>query len=341
MRWLVAQPGPSFSVQDVYVGWVEALRGLGQQVVGFNLDERLTFYEAALLPTLTPDVFRKALNPDQAAELAVNGLYAALYKVRPDVLMVVSGFYLPPEVYLRARDAGIRVVLVHTEEPYEHDRGLMRAPYANLNLLNDPTHIDAYAALGPTFYVPHAYRPSVHHPGPDDPDLKCDLAFVGTGYPSRVAFLEAMDLAGLDVLLAGHWVGLPESSPLRAHLGHDLALCLDNERAADIYRSARTGLNLYRREATAGGTVAGWAMGPREVEMAACGLFFARDPRAEGDEVLHMLPTFTSPAEAADIVRWHLAHDNAREALADLARDAVADRTFDHHAAALLRLLDT
>ena len=29
MRWLVIQPGPSFSVADVYDGWVEALQGLG------------------------------------------------------------------------------------------------------------------------------------------------------------------------------------------------------------------------------------------------------------------------------------------------------------------------
>ena len=340
MRILVAAPGPAFSVQDVYAGWVEALGELGAHVVGFNLDERLSFYDEALLPTLTPDVFRKALTSEQAHELAVNGLNAALYKVRPDLLIVISGFFLPPEVYVRARTYGTRVVLIHTEEPYELDRDLARAPYADLNLLNDPTHLARFQQVGPALYLPHAFRPSVHHPGPPLPDLECDLAFVGTGYASRIAFFEAMDLAGLDVLLAGHWANLAEDSPLRPLVAHRLAHCLDNAKAADIYRSARAGLNLYRREATEVGSSQGWAMGPREIEMAASQLFFVRDPRPEGDEVLDMLPTFADPDEAGEAIRWYLAHDDERQALATKACEAVQDRTFTNHAAALLRMFD-
>ena len=49
----------------------------------------------------------------------------------------------------------------------------------------------------------------------------CDFAFVGTGYASRIAFMEAMDLAGLDVVLAGNWQQLAEHSPLHAHVAHD------------------------------------------------------------------------------------------------------------------------
>ncbi len=41
MRFLVAHPGPGFSVHDVHVGWVEALSELGEQVKAFNLDDRL------------------------------------------------------------------------------------------------------------------------------------------------------------------------------------------------------------------------------------------------------------------------------------------------------------
>jgi hypothetical protein len=81
-------------------------------------------------------------------------------------------------------------------------------------------------------------------------------------------------------------------------------------------------------------------MGPREVEMAATGLFFLRDPRGEGDEILDMLPTFASPEDASEQLRYWLAHDDERQALAGKAREAVADRTFHNHAATLLRLLD-
>jgi hypothetical protein len=74
--------------------------------------------------------------------------------------------------------------------------------------------------------------------------------------------------------------------------------------------------------------------------MAAVGAFFLRDPRPEGDALFPMLPTFTTPGEAADQLRWYLAHPDARETAAAKAREAVADRTFDSNAARLLRLLD-
>jgi hypothetical protein len=80
-------------------------------------------------------------------------------------------------------------------------------------------------------------------------------------------------------------------------------------------------------------------MGPREVEMAATQLWYARDPRPEGDDLLP-LPTFTSPGEAADLIRWALDQPVKREAAAAKAREAIADRTFTNAARRLLGLLD-
>lgn len=340
MRVLVAQPGPYFSVQDVYVGWVEALRGLGCQVVEFNLNERLTFYEAAAVPTPERNVFRRALTSDQAIQLAANGIYAALYKVRPDVLVVVSGFFLPPDVYVRARDYGTKVVILHTEEPYEHERELGMAPFVDLHVLNDPTNLAEFEALAPSVYIPHCYRPGLHSPGPAVPELLSDFAFVGTGYPSRTAFFEAMNLDGLDVILAGNWEHLPTTSPLRPYVSHEPDQCLDNDLAVDVYRSAKVGINTYRRDAIKGGHADGWAMGPREIEMAAIGLPFLREPRGEGDVVLDMLPTFTGPEHAGELLRWWLAHPEERAETALKARAAIEDRTFTNAAAAVLRLLE-
>lgn len=338
MRFLVCHPGPQFSVHDVYVGWVEALRELGQQVVEYNLGDRLNFYGAALAEDGSGR-FKKVLSDEKVVELAVNGLYAALYKTQPDVLLVISGFYIPPELLKLARQRGTAVVIVHTESPYEDERQLKLAEHASMNLLNDPVNIAAYQALGPAVYMPHAYRPSVHHPGAGPRGR--DFAFVGTGFASRIAFFEAMNLADINAVLAGNWQQLDEGSPLRALVPHDITHCLDNTGTADLYRSARAGINFYRREAQRADLVSGWAMGPREVEMAACGLFFLRDPRGEGDDVLHMLPTFSSPAEAGELLRWYLAHDDERAKLADQAREAIAERTFIHYAAALLRRIIT
>lgn len=337
MRFLVAEPGPHFSVQDVAAGWIEALVAAGQDVHRFNLGDRLTFYNTVVMPT-GDGLFVPPLSPEQATETAVNGLYASLMRTRPHVLLLVSGFFIPPELPRIARAAGVRVVFVATESPYEDGRQTALAEQCDLTILNDPTNLARFP--GGTQYFPHAYRPSVHRPGAAKPDLECDLGFVGTAYPSRIAFLESMDLAGLDVLLAGNWQALDEDSPLRKYLAHDDTDCLDNESTVDVYRSARVGLNLYRREAETDAQAAGWAMGPREVEMAAAGLFFLRDPRPEGDEVLSALPTFTDPAEASEQLRWWLARPGARAGAVAKARAAIEDRTFDQHACRLLRLLE-
>lgn len=351
MRWVVAQPGPSWSVHDVYIGWVEALRELGEHVACFNMDDRLALYDNALLEVsgeTGPNgemKLRKALVGDQAKELAVNGLAAMMWKVRPHVLLVVSGFFVPTELLDQARRYGTRVVVLHTEEPYEVQRELALAAHADLNLINDPTHIERFLQVAPTVYSPHCYRPTVHHPGPGDPKLAADLAFVGTGFGSRRWFFEQLHAAGalegLDVLLAGNWQGVTEASPLRSYLASgDPEKCCDNTETAQIYRSAGMSLNLYRREFDDGGQAEGVAMGPREVEMAACGTFFLRDPRPEGDEVLGMLPRFADPGEAGDLIRWWHAHPDQRAAAAAAAREAIADRTFLQSATQLLRLFD-
>jgi hypothetical protein len=325
-------------VQDVRNGWVEALRELGQHVIEFDLGERLAFYGSVHIDR--DGEWRPATTPEGAYDLAVNSLYSTLYQAWPDVLLVISGFFIPPKLLDRAKRTRTRVVIVHTEAPYEDQRQLELAKWADINLINDPTNIEAFNEVAPTRYAPHAYRPSVHSPGPADPNLACDLGFVGTGFPSRVWFFEQMDLSGLDVILGGNWMSLPPESPLHKYVPHAIEECMDNDQAVQVYRSAKVGMNLYRREAERSELSAGWAMGPREVELAATGCFFLRDPRPESNDVFWMLPTFSSPEEASDLLRYWLPREAERERLAGLARAAIADRTFTTHAKSLLRLLD-
>jgi hypothetical protein len=282
---------------------------------------------------------RRAVDDDAAIHLASDGILSAAYKCLPDVVLIVYGAFVSTELLDILRARGHRVVILHTEQPYQLAEEIARAPHADISILTDPTHLDKFQAIGLAYYQPHSYRPSVHYPGPPSPGMSSDFCFVGTGVPSRVQFLEAMDLDGLDVLLAGQWQMLEADSPLRKWLAHDDGECLDNDQTAQVYRSSRASLNLYRREAERPELSAGYAMSPRELEMAACGLWFARDPRPEGDELLP-LPTFTSPEHASELLRWFLAHDGPRQAMADAAREAVAGRTFTTAAKRLLGLLD-
>ena len=345
MRWLLIHPGPSWSVADVFNGWSEALTGLGEQVEEYELDARLRFYGGTLaetgelLPCGCPGV-RKFLDREQAIQLAVDGILGAAYRWWPDVILCVSAFFVPPWLLQVLRARGHKIVMLMTESPYQDDFQLKMAEHADLSLLNDPVNLSAYREIGPAEYVPHAYRPEIHYPAAPGTEPEYDLAFVGTGFPSRARFFSQMDLAGLNVRLSGLWMDLPEDSPMRDWTATESDDCIDNDETAEIYRRARTGINVYRQESEDTHAGEGWAMGPREVEMAASGLWFARDPRPESDALFPMLPSFGSPGEASDQIRWALTHPAERAEAAAKARAAVADRTFTEHAKQLLRLLD-
>jgi spore maturation protein CgeB len=345
MRWLIGHPGPHFSVHDLYEGWTEALRGLGEDVWTFNLGDRITFYDAAHIQAGVTDeqgrpAMRKALDRAVALETAAHEILRGAFLAWPDVVLLISAFWYPPYLLDAMRGRGMKVVLLHTESPYQDGEQLERAAHADINLLNDPVSIAAYEALGvPAAYMPHAFRPSVHYPAPPGAAQKHDLAFVGTGFPSRIRFFEQMDLTGLDVHLAGMWMGLPPGSPLRDWTATTAPDCVDNDDTAGIYRQARTGINLYRREGEDTWTGDAWAMGPREVELAACGLWFARDSRPESDKTFPMLPSFSSAEEAGEQIRWALAHPDERTEAAAKAQAAIAGRTFENNARALMRMI--
>src|SRR5689334_10413058 len=171
MRWLIGHPGPAFSVADVYEGWVEALRGLGEDVYTYQLDQRLQVFDAAHIPVSPVDkdgnaTVRKAVSREQAVIMAAEGILAGAFEAWPHVVLLVSAFFIPPVYLDMFRGRGMKVVLLHTESPYQDDEQLARAAHADINLVNDPANLDRYRELGTAEYVPHAYRPQVHYPAP-------------------------------------------------------------------------------------------------------------------------------------------------------------------------------
>lgn len=336
----MVHPGPAFSVADVHNGWKAALLRLGCQVAEFNLNERLTFYEAACLNVPDTGEWRKAFPGESAQLAAAQGLEAAAFRFWPDLVFVTSGFYIPLKIYDLLRARGMKVVLNHLESPYEDERQAARAGRVDINLINDPTNLEIFKAENPrSYWFPAAHDPDIHRPGPPTPDLLSDFCFVGTAYPGRIHFFEQVDFEGLDVALAGNWMFLPEGHPLRKHVAHDINLCCDNLEAVDLYRSTKVSANLYRTEAQSPDLLEGWACGPREIELAATGTFFLREPRGESDELFPAMPTFTGPGDFEEQLRWWATRPEEREAAVRNTQAAVVGRTFDTNARRLLKLL--
>jgi spore maturation protein CgeB len=350
-RVLIVHPGPQFSVEDVFNGWYEAFCDLGIKTIQYNLQDRLLFYSHAFIYTGEDDEegrrkFRKAFpRQEEVIGVAANQLYSTCYRWWPDLILIISDFFIPEDTIDILRSRGHKVVILFTESPYEEPKQVKRAQHADLVLVNDPSRLDLYEQAGiPAHYMPHAYRPKLHYPGPGTMGMETDFAFIGTAFPSRIEFFEKMHAAGafdrIDVTLGGFWGSLPAGSPLFPYLSHDPAECVDNDVTAKIYRSAQLGINFYR-VADGDDYQDGVACGPREIEMAACGLPFLRDSRPESDELFgEILPAFSSPEEASEqLARW-LAQDELREQAALAVRAAVRPRTFTANAQKLLKILD-
>lgn len=339
MKVMLVRPGPHWSVSDVADGWAAAFRTLGADLFEVDLDNILWFYANAEVPHGDGKIL--AFDWEAAVREAADRVKARVLEFWPDVVFVVSGFFVRTPIIDLLRARGIRTVLLCTESPYQDDQQLEWAEHFDVTLLNDPANIERFVErCRNVFYVGHSFDPQRHHPGPATAGIGSDVCMVGTGYPSRIGWLSEVDWSGVDLRLGGNWKGL-EDHPLRAHVGHaQLGGCLDNREAVEWYRSTKVGLNLYRKEADRPDLVDGWAMGPREVELAACGVFYMTEARGENEELLPFVPKIESPAQFSEEMRWWLAHPDERDKIARKARQVLAGWTFENRARTLMGLLD-
>src|SRR6185436_10611187 len=96
-------------------------------------------------------------------------------------------------------------------------------------------------------YLRHGWHPGRHFVGVGDqhPDVPShDVVFVGSGFPERVQFFNAIDWSGIDLGLYGSWKGLGLTKAIEATLPRSGPV--DNRTTAALYSKAKVGINLYR-----------------------------------------------------------------------------------------------
>lgn len=343
MRVMVVGSGAYWSTKDVENGAVDGLQAAGVDVRWYAYDHRLGTSADYLQFVYTR---AKKRDPNVRKPTAAEVQYHALIDVLPralaqdiDWLVLVSAIFIPLPFVQVLEKAGIRVALLLTESPYSLEHELTWAKHVGLVWTNERTVLDQFRAVQPrSYYLPHAYRPTVHAPTAEDADIPAhDVVFVGTGFPERIAWLEAIDWTGIDLGLYGNWQRLGRKSPLKRSVRGGV---VDNVKVAGLYRKARIGLNLYR-------TSAGWdgktqishaeSLNPRAYELAACGAFHLSDARAEVTERFgDAVPTFATAAECEALIRHYLAHDDERMALAARLPGLVAGETWVARGAAMV-----
>jgi hypothetical protein len=185
LRLLQVHPGADWSTADVYDGYASALRGLGHTVGAFNLHVRVGRagewlhwnWERAGSPEAGP-------THADAIYLAGCDVVAAALRGDVDWVVVHTGSYLHPDIFVMLRRAGRKVCLLLTESPYEDDAHLKILPLVDVAFTNERTSVDRLRAANPNvYYLPPAYDPARHHPG--DPDPRPSRRRCRCGCPAR------------------------------------------------------------------------------------------------------------------------------------------------------------
>lgn len=340
LRLLLLHPGAVWSTSDVFDGLTFGLKAHGAECIPYRLDQRLALARKYLNDRWRqqkkdrPDLPR----PTQADLLYRAGVDALEMALRQQVhaVIVVSGMFLHPDVLILMRRAGLKVFVLFTETPYDLGSELKVAALVDGCWTNERSCVASFRQVNPNSgYLPHGWHPEKH--GPDAPILNVpshDVVFVGSGFPERIEWFNAIDWSGIDLGLYGTWKGLGLKKQVRAALRGEQ---VGNDVAAALYRKAKIGINLYRTRNQQRMRVAGESLSPRAYELAACGAFHISDYRAEVAEVFGAsVPTFRTPSEAAVLLRSWLANDAARLETAATLPACVAEASWVQRAATVL-----
>jgi spore maturation protein CgeB len=345
LRLLLVSPGASWATADVFRGLYNGLKYHDVDVTPYRLDTRFAASKAALHWLWRT---KKKTQPDlpkpNAADLSYHASIGALemaLRNHVDVVLVVSAMLLHPDVLLMMKQAGLRVVVLFTESPYDHDSEMRVAKIVDGGWTNERSVVQSFRTVNPHFgYLPHGWDPLVHRTDlPLDESVPAhDVVFVGTGFRERYRFFNSIDWSGINLGLYGTWNTTLLNKQVRACVTNGP---IDNEQAVLLYRRAKIGLNLYR-------TSQGWgpnapsirhaeSVNPRAYELAACGTFAISDYRLESAEVFgDCVPMFQRPIEAAALIRCWLADDAGRMAIASALPARVAEASWIHRTKTVL-----
>lgn len=258
-----------------------------------------------------------------------------------DLILVLHGAAVPPEVTDHWRAVGIPTALWLIEDPYEIDVELGRSPRYDLVFTIEEGCLEAHRRAGAraVYYLPLAVDDSIFRPQGQSGPFTADITLVGVGFANRRRVLEAAapGLAGLSVRLVGpHWEGVGAAAGLNPVWRAEI---IPPAEAARYYGAARINLNIHRSADDPTFNLnqqgwPGWSPNNRLFEIAAVGGFILSDYRpglGSAFELDRELVTFQSPEELVAKARFYLSRSDLRAEIGNRARQRVlVQHTYRH-----------
>jgi spore maturation protein CgeB len=342
VKVLVIHPGHVFATVDVFDGLCAGLRANHVEPVIYRFDTIIRLFYGLIKGAEQSGAIAANANADAgrfARWLGVADALAMALDHGVAAVVVVNGLLIPPERMLLMQKLGIPIACIGTEAPYQTTEETEVAPAYTHWFTNERRAVWRFSRLTRASYLPHAYNPEMHTPGPIDADRITDAVFVGSGFPERRRLMRGPDWRGIDLELIGTlWDGDPQGA----------AGIVSNAEAIAWYRSARIVLNHHRtstHHADDQHIALGSAesLGPRAYEVAACGAFqLSDDSRPEYREVFGDAAITYHAGDSGDLtklVRYYLDHADERQALAAAQHAAVLPHSWTARAAELLNTL--
>lgn len=357
MKILLCHPGHTFGPVDVYTGLAAGLEACGVEVVKFEWGQILETLGAVGDGAVKGGTIR----PEDAEKIhrflgyvAAADVFGYAYQHDVDAALIVTGMLFPPDRAKQLQALGIPVACYGTESPYFDAQERQIAPCYTHWFTQERRSLRAFQDVmdGRAFYLPMAYNPAIHQPGPTDPERAVDAVFVGGGFPERKTMLEGVDWTGIDHRVLGTlWHLDLEAEREYAAQGRMVRYAegaIKNGETAAWHRSATVALNMHRRMTyieTGGSIPLGVAesLGPRAYEIPACGGFMLCDD--ERPELLDVYGEAAASYRAWDSaslereLRYWLAHPDERERRRRAQFEAVQPHTWAARARTILETI--